>query len=130
MTNSLDLPTFLRRGHPDCIVKAATSLAEQAPRIEVAPSKPRMTAASKGRLAASIIAHVQKGHDTFGKLRKVLPASQDREIKSAIRYAMKWMPMLERRGTKRKPQMIRYQARLTLTGRTYSVVKYTQKGGQ
>ncbi len=130
MTNSLDIPTFLLRGHPDCIVKAATSLTEQAQSVEVSPSKPRMTAASKSRLAASIITHVQKGHDTFGKLRKVLPTSQDREIKSAIRYAMKWMPMLERRGTMRKPQMVRYQARLTLTGRTYSVIKYTAKGGQ
>ena len=128
MTNSLDIPTFLLRGHPDCIVKAAPSTAE-GPQLNQMPfGKAKLTSASKGRLASSVISHVKNGHNTFGKLRKVLPQHEDRELKSAIRYAKKWLPMLERRGTRAKPQMIKYQARLVLKGRTYEVIKYTQGG--
>ena len=69
---------------------------------------------------------VDNGHNTFGKLRKALPDHDDREIKSAIRYAKKWQPQVERRGTRAKPQMIQYQARLITKGRVYEVIKYTQ----
>jgi hypothetical protein len=72
----------------------------------------------------AIIGQVKAGADTFGKLRKALPDYSDRELKSGIRYAEKWMPMLERRGTKRKPVMHRYQARVERRGKRYSVVTY------
>ncbi len=144
MTDDLEIPTFLRRGHPDCIVKEpeltvrdefpegpAPSMAEVAREfIEahelmhevLAPRK--LNAAFRSRVAAAIIAQVKSGADTFGKLRKALPDYDDRELKSGIRYAEKWMPMLERRGTKRKPVMHRYQARVERQGKRYSVVTY------
>jgi hypothetical protein len=153
MTDDLTIPTFLRRGHPDCIVGKTTvteRLAEELGvplhKIELAPTPsldeaaqaalethefmhqllaPRkLTAAFKSRVALSVIAQVRKGADTFGKIRKALPEYDDRELKSGIRYAEKWMPMLERRGSKRKPIMHQYQARLERDGRRYRVVTY------
>ena len=164
MTDDLEIPTFLRRGHPDCVVGnpqvqeickqilADRSIGEPdiaahedmhrqaqglAPLSEVDRNhktdkvvadlmgqKRKLTAAFKSRVAAAIIAQVKAGADTFGKLRKALPDYDDRELKSGIRYAEKWMPMLERRGTKRKPVMHRYQARVERQGKRYSVVTY------
>jgi hypothetical protein len=72
----------------------------------------------------AVIAQVRSGADTFGKIRKALPDYDDRELKSGIRYAEKWMPMLERRGSKRKPIMHQYQARIERDGRRYRVVTY------
>jgi len=169
MTDDLEIPTFLRRGHPDCIVGKTTvterlaeelgvplhkielrdeftsdptpSLAEQARDLCISREalethemmheciaahyeKRKLTAAFKSRVAMAVIAQVRKGADTFGKIRKALPEYDDRELKSGIRYAEKWMPMLERRGSKRKPIMHQYQARLERDGRRYRVVTY------
>jgi|9_EtaG_2_1085328.scaffolds.fasta_scaffold01495_2 hypothetical protein len=124
MTCDLEIPTFLRRGHADCVIADVSSVTERPLPVEVSASKPKLTAASKSRLAASVISMVRQGHDTFGKLRKALPQHDDRELKSAIRYAKKWIPQLERRGTRAKPQMMQYQARLVTKGRVYQVVKY------
>jgi len=128
MTCNLEIPTFLRRGHPDCVIAGVSSVTERPVPVEVSASKQKLTAAFKGRLAATILGMVNNGHNTFGKLRKALPQHDDRELKSAIRYAKKWIPQLERRGTRAKPQMIQYQARLVTKGRVYEVIKYT-KGG-
>jgi hypothetical protein len=155
----LTIPTFLRRGHPDCIVGKTTvteRLAEELGvplhKIELrdefregpTPSiqkmckefvddrsigepdevKRKLTGAFRSRVAMAVIAQVRRGADTFGKIRKALPEYDDRELKSGIRYAEKWMPMLERRGSKRKPIMHQYQARLERDGRRYRVVTY------
>tara|TARA_R100001460_G_scaffold8582_1_gene21184 strand:- start:64 stop:456 length:393 start_codon:yes stop_codon:yes gene_type:complete len=128
MTCDLEIPTFLRRGHPDCVIAGVSSVTERPVPVEVSASKQKLTAAFKGRLAATILGMVNNGHNTFGKLRKALPQHDDRELKSAIRYAKKWIPQLERRGTRAKPQMIQYQARLVTKGRVYEVIKYTQGG--
>ena len=174
MTDDLEIPTFLRRGHPDCIVGKTTiteqmaeelgvplhkielrdeftsdptpSLTEQARDLCISREaleahqlmheciragyerrkheKRKLTAAFKSRVAMAVMAQVRKGADTFGKIRKALPEYNDRELKSGIRYAEKWMPMLERRGSKRKPIMHQYQARLERDGRRYRVVTY------
>ena len=128
MTYDLEIPTFLRRGHADCVIASVSSVTERPVPVGVPASKPKLTAASKSRLAASVLSAVKRGHNTFGKLRKALPKHDDRELKSAIRYAKKWMPQLERRGTRAKPHMIKYQARLVTKGRVYEVIKYTQGG--
>ena len=128
MTCNLEIPTFLRRGHPDCVIAGVSSVTERPVPVEASASKQKLTAAFKGRLAATILGMVKNGHNTFGKLRKALPQHDDRELKSAIRYAKKWIPQLERRGTRAKPQMIQYQARLVTKGRVYEVIKYTQGG--
>ena len=86
--------------------------------------KRKLTGAFKSRVAMSVISQVRAGHDTFGKLRKALPDYDDRELRSGIRYAEKWMPMLERRGTNRKPVMHKYHARVERQGKRYSVVTY------
>jgi hypothetical protein len=144
MTDDLEIPTFLRRGHPDCIVKEpelavrdefpegpAPQIRELCKQIlddcsigEPDNAKRKLNAAFRSRVAMAIIGQVKAGADTFGKLRKALPDYSDRELKSGIRYAEKWMPMLERRGTKRKPVMHRYQARVERRGKRYSVVTY------
>ena len=139
MTDDLEIPTFLRRGHPDCILhedmhRRAQGLAplsdvDRNHRTDKAVAdlmgqKRKLTAAFKARVAMAVIAQVRKGADTFGKIRKALPDYDDRELKSGFRYAEKWMPMLERRGSKRKPIMHQYQARLERDGRRYRVVTY------
>ena len=126
MTDDLEIPTFLRRGHPDCNWKPPSSVTERPVDTKVSVTKRKLTAAFKGRLAVTILGMVDNGHNTFGKLRKALPDHDDREIKSAIRYAKKWQPQVERRGTRAKPQMIQYQARLITKGKVYEVIKYTQ----
>ena len=167
--DDLTIPTFLRRGHPDCIVGKTTvtervaeelgvplhkielrdeftsdptpSLTERARDLCISRGaleahemmheciaahyeKRKLTAAFKSRVAMAVIAQVRKGADTFGKIRKALPEYDDRELKSGIRYAEKWMPMLESRGSTRKPIMHQYQARLERDGRRYRVVTY------
>lgn len=146
------IPTFLRRGHPDCIVETGkTAIVDQIIEQIGLPSesiplevreahedmhkeifearddfgvKRKLTGAFKSRVAMSVISQVRAGHDTFGKLRKALPDYDDRELRSGIRYAEKWMPMLERRGTNRKPVMHKYHARVERQGKRYSVVTY------
>ena len=115
------IPTWLLRGHPDCkiarqqtVAPASVTLTEQ--------SKRRLTRVFKDKVAIAVIAQVRRGNNTFGKLRKSVVEFDDRELKAGIRHAMKWMPMVERKGTRAKPQINRYQARLELNGRTYSVV--------
>jgi len=142
--DDLTIPTFLRRGHPDCIVKQPELTLRDEFREGPTPSvtdtmrdfvkahemmhqalAPRkLTGAFRSRVAMAVIAQVRKGADTFGKIRKALPDYDDRELKSGIRYAEKWMPMLDRRGSKRKPIMHQYQARLERDGRRYRVVTY------
>ena len=121
------IPSFLLRGHDDCIipVDAFNNKAQKHEKeIEQEISQPRLTAVYKDKVAMDIVSTVKDGNDTFGKIRKALPQYGDRELKAGIRHAKKWMPMLERRGTNKNPQMHRYQIRLTQDGRRYSVVKY------
>lgn len=157
--NDYGIPTFLLRGHPDCIVGKTETVKQVCEEKEIplteltlrdeflegpAPSMtevarefieahelmhkvlaPRkLNAAFRSRVAMAIIGQVKAGADTFGKLRKALPDYNDRELKSGIRYAEKWMPMLERRGTNRKPVMHKYHARVERQGKRYSVVTY------
>jgi hypothetical protein len=126
--NIIEIPTYLLRDHPDCLVIGGSSVTERPLPVKVSSNKPKLTVASKSRLAACVISLVKQGHDTFGKLRKALPQHEDRELKAAIRYAKKWIPQLERRGSIAKPKMIKYQARLVTKGRVYEVIKYTQGG--
>ena len=126
----IEIPTFLLRDHPDCLILGGSSVTERPVPVEASARKPKLTAASKSRLASSVVSAVRQGHNTFGKLRKALPQHDDRELKSAIRYAKKWIPQLEPRGSRAKPQMIQYQARLVTKGRVYEVIKYTQGGAR
>jgi hypothetical protein len=134
MTDDLTIPTFLRRGHPDCKIGSGISDPDSPAWVTLdltnpkpsnrPPERRKLTAAFKSRVAMAVIAQVRSGADTFGKIRKALPDYDDRELKSGIRYAEKWMPMLERRGSKRKPIMHQYQARIERDGRRYRVVTY------
>jgi hypothetical protein len=123
-----DIPTFLLRGHPDCIVKPQSEA--QIPTIEDTqsvvkePVKVRLTAAHKSRVAQSVIAAVRNGNNTFGKIRKALPNYTDRELKSAIRYAKNWQQTVERFGSRRKPQHRFGQQRIEQDGRQYKVVRF------
>ncbi len=127
LQNSDDLPpipTFLLRGHPDCVVPDKQDDKPSHAWIEPETNKPRLTGAYKDKGATEIIGAVLVGRDTFGKSTPLGPHYSDRELKAGIRHAKKWIPMMERRGTRAKPQMHRYQARLHQEGRRYSVVKY------
>ncbi len=128
MIDDLEIPTFLRRGHPDCVVQDRPSVLLQqvhpALQTEIPFSKPKLTAAYKGRIAADLIGAVKAGADTFGKIRKALPNYSDKEIRSGLRYAKKWLPMLERRGSRNKPQMHKYHARIQQNGKRYEVSTY------
>lgn len=118
------IPTFLLRGHADCIVKtSAAAVVEHA--VEMPQVKNKLTAAFKGRVAQAVISAIKAGNDTFGKLRKALPDYQDNEIRAGIRFAKKWVPMLERKGTRAKPVMAKYQARVVSSGKRYEVVTYS-----
>lgn len=118
------IPTFLLRGHADCIVKAsAAAVVERA--VEMPQVQNKLTVAFKGRVAQAVISAIKAGNDTFGKLRKALPDYQDNEIRAGIRFAKKWVPMLERKGTRAKPYMQKYQARVVSNGKRYEVVTYS-----
>ena len=118
------IPTFLLRGHADCIVKASAAVVVERA-VEMPQVQNKLTAAFKGRVASSVISSIRNGNDTFGKLRKALPEYADNEIRAGIRFAKKWVPMLERKGTRAKPVMAKYQARVVSNGKRYEVVTYS-----
>mgnify|MGYP005711123341 FL=1 len=125
MTDYLEIPTFLLRGHPDCKVSNKPSCDESQPEtVEWTVTKPKLTAAYKGRIAQELIGVINGGADTFGKIRNAMPRYEYNELRSAIRYAKKWIPMVERRGTRAKPQMHQYQARIEQKGRRYEIITY------
>jgi len=125
MTDYLEIPTFLLRGHPDCKVSDKPLHDDSQPEtVEWTVTKPKLTAAYKGRIAQELIAVIKGGADTFGKIRNAMPRYEDNELRSAIRYGKKWIPMLERRGTRAKPQMHKYQARIEQKGRRYEIITY------
>lgn len=121
------IPTFLLRGHPDCVVNSDRTNFEAIMygKADMPQAKNKLTAAFKGRVAQSVISAIKAGDDTFGKLRKALPDYQDNEIRAGIRFAKKWIPMLERKGTRAKPYMQKYQARVVSNGKRYEVVTYS-----
>ena len=84
----LSIPSFLLR-------KKEKPKEETKIEVKVPTKKKRaLTTLYKEKLAQDVINYVSKGHNTFGKLRKCLSIHptfgnvEDREIKSAIRFAM------------------------------------------
>ena len=128
MTNQMPpIPTFLLRGHADCVVNLDRTNFEAIiyGQADMPQAKNKLTAAFKGRVAQAVISAIKAGDDTFGKLRKALPDYEDNEIRAGIRFAKKWIPMLERKGTRAKPYMQKYQARVVSNGKRYEVVTYS-----
>lgn len=126
MTNQMPpIPTFLLRGHADCVVQATVSATVEVGQADMPQAKNKLTAAFKGRVAQAVISAIKAGDDTFGKLRKALPDYEDNEIRAGIRFAKKWIPMLERKGTRAKPYMQKYQARVVSNGKRYEIVTYS-----
>jgi hypothetical protein len=121
------IPTFLLRGHVDCVVSSDRTNFEAIiyGQADMPQVKNKLTAAFKGRVAQAVISAIKAGDDTFGKLRKALPNYQDSEIRAGIRFAKKWIPMLERKGTRAKPYMQKYQARVVSNGKRYEIVTYS-----
>jgi len=121
------IPTFLLRGHADCVVNSDRTNFEAViyGQADMPQVKNKLTAAFKGRVAQAVISAIKAGDDTFGKLRKALPNYQDSEIRAGIRFAKKWIPMLERKGTRAKPYMQKYQARVVSNGKRYEIVTYS-----
>ena len=128
MTDDLEIPTFLRRGHPDCtVIDRPDELSKDnhpAAKAELPFSRPKLTAAYKGRIAMDLIGAIKAGSDTFGKIRTALPRYNDKELRAGLRYGKKWLPMLERRGSINKPHMHKYHARIEQKGRRYDIATY------
>jgi len=128
MTNQMpSIPTFLLRGHADCVVNLDRTNFEAIiyGQADMPQAKNKLNAAFKGRVAQAVISAIKAGDDTFGKLRKALPDYEDNEIRAGIRFAKKWIPMLERKGTRAKPYMQKYQARVVSNGKRYEIVTYS-----
>ena len=128
MTNQMpSIPTFLLRGHADCVVNLDRTNFEAIiyGQADMPQAKNKLNAAFKGRVAQAVISAIKAGGDTFGKLRKALPDYEDNEIRAGIRFAKKWIPMLERKGTRAKPYMQKYQARVVSNGKRYEIVTYS-----
>ena len=69
--------------------------------VSIKPPKKRHTStlANKDRWAQNIIAAVEKGADTFGKIRKSLPDLTADQLRIGIRHARKhWQSQMIRSG--------------------------------
>ena len=89
--------------------------------------KVALTMAFKEQVASDIRVLIEKGHNTFGKLRKKLPQYEDNEIKSALRYA-KTNPIQSAKsvGTRMNSRLVisSYLIVKPKSKKTYEVVKY------
>ena len=117
--HDLDIPAFLRRTDTPRPQDAGTG-----PGWHM-PARPAgLSAAARDRLAGSVIAAVERGADTFGKLRKALgDRHSDAQLRAGIRAARHWRIRVQPVGTRRQPQLRTGKVRLEVTGRRYSIVE-------
>ena len=89
--------------------------------------KSRLTAGFKDRIAADLMAAIDNGHDTFGKLRKQLKYT-DRELKAGIRHARKWQLRATNTGTRARPKLAQFYTRVENKADTTRVYQVVRKG--
>lgn len=97
--------------------------------VQEIKKKKSLTAKYKMRLATEIVPYVEKGMNTFGKLRKSFKVHpdfhdvEDRELRSAIRYAMVNRIPVSRIIGKGKTRHLAIKYRmLAIEGKTYQVI--------
>lgn len=124
-SDDLDIPPFLKRkidqspaGKQDQDMPPS-----QAASINLPKKRHKSTLANKDRWAQNIIAAVEKGADTFGKIRKSLPDLTEDQLKTGIRHAKRhWQTQIIRSGPRGRPRHTRINRRLDLNGRRYQVI--------
>jgi len=131
MTN-LNHPDFLIRANwsPERVAQnkaawdATASNRPPAPASVQEPVKRRRTASFRDELAGAVLACVSDGADTFGKIRKRIGGQyDDAELRIGIRAAKRWTRRAKRTGTRAKPSLAHFYARIESHGRRYIYVK-------
>jgi len=87
----------------------------------------RLTAGFKDRIAADVMAAIDNGHDTFGKLRKQLKYT-DRELKAGLRHGRKWQLRATNTGTRARPKLAQFYTRIETKPDTTRVYQVIRKG--
>ncbi len=133
MTDTIQIPEFLCRATcpPDKVASNEAAwdsiLKNQTPAVAVEPKasgKRRRTAVYRAELAGVILASVADGADTFGKIRKrVGDKYDDAELRIGIRAAKKWTLRAKGTGTRAKPSLSQFYARIESQGRRYIYVR-------
>ena len=131
-TEKLDHPEFLIRANwtPERIREheaAWAAIDALVPRKEIEKAEPqgvRFTARLREEVAHAVIHAVKNGNDTFGKIRKQIgDRYEDKVIRSGIKKAKEWHSMVSRHGSRNKPSLRHYQARITSEGRRYTYIE-------
>ncbi len=133
MTDTIQIPEFLVRANwtPEQVASNEAAwdsiLKNQTPAVAVEPKasgKRRRTAVYRAELAGVILASVADGADTFGKIRKrVGDKYDDAELRIGIRAAKKWTLRAKGTGTRAKPSLSQFYARIESQGRRYIYVR-------
>lgn len=133
MTDTIQIPEFLVRANwtPEQVASNEAAwdsiLKNQTPAVAIEPKasgKRRRTAVYRAELAGVILASVADGADTFGKIRKrVGDKYDDAELRIGIRAAKKWTLRAKGTGTRAKPSLSQFYARIESQGRRYIYVK-------
>ena len=133
MTDTIQIPEFLVRANwtPEQVASNEAAwdsiLKNQTPAVAIEPKasgKRRRTAVYRAELAGVILASVADGADTFGKIRKrVGDRYDDAELRIGIRAAKRWTRRAKRTGTRAKPSLSHFYARIESQGRRYIYVR-------
>lgn len=133
MTDTIQIPEFLVRANwtPEQVASNEAAwdsiLKNQTPAVAIEPKasgKRRRTAVYRAELAGVILASVADGADTFGKIRKrVGDKYDDAELRIGIRAAKKWTLRAKGTGTRAKPSLSQFYARIESQGRRYIYVR-------
>ena len=133
MTDTIQIPEFLVRANwtPEQVASNEAAwdsiLKNQTPSVAIEPKasgKRRRTAVYRAELAGVILASVADGADTFGKIRKrVGDKYDDAELRIGIRAAKKWTLRAKGTGTRAKPSLSQFYARIESQGRRYIYVR-------
>ena len=86
----------------------------------------KLTKAFKERVALDIKPFIEKGNNTFYKLKKVLPQYEDRELKAGLKYASKnYLPraIFIGKGVRARMAIENYLIVKPKTKKIYQVVK-------
>ena len=86
----------------------------------------KLTKAFKERVALDIKPFIEKGNNTFYKLKKVLPQYEDRELKAGLKYASKnYLPraIFIGKGVRARMAIENYLIVKPKTKKIYQIVK-------
>ena len=124
--NMPPIPPFLDRRNPNHplykknVVEPIKKISNVTVQLKKSTS---LTNKFKQVLASTIVKCILSGHDTFGKLRKVLN-NEDREIRSALRYAKTTKVYVHRNVKAGKKLDVRVDVYLVVAdGKRYQAVK-------